>query len=767
MKKIYKLALTELQTLFYSPVAWLILVIFLFQVGMTYCSILEPKVLGQELGHTQANLTMTIFSGWRGLFEAIQRNLYFYVPLLTMGLMSREFGSGSIKLLYSSPITNTQIILGKFLAMMVYGGCMLGGIFVVVLHGACTVQNFDMPVVLTGMLGLYLLFCTYASIGLFMSSLTSYQVVAAIGTIAIFAMLGYVGNSWQHVEFVRDLTYWLAINGRASQFVNGMICSEDIAYFVLVSALFLSLSVLRLNAVRQKSTFAMNLGRYVGVCVVALLLGYLTTLPVLKLYYDATRMKVNTLTQNSQDIVKMAEGGMTITTFSNLMAPSRNIFASPENINRDKERLSKFIRFKPEIKLRYVYYYDTTTNVVLDRHFPNLTLREKMAEVAEVWKLDTAKVRPYEEVVAQYPELAGEAKNFVRLIERESGEKTFLRIYDDMMVHPDEKEIAAAIKRIVMRLPKVGFVTGHGERDINKGGDRDYLRFSYDKPARYALINQGFDVCEVRLRQDIPEDINILVIADVKTAYSPEEYAVLSRYIDRGGNLLIAGEPRRIEAMNPIVEPLGVRFLPGGLVRPTEDYPADLILGKATPATVTDIAYAFTSMVRYGTVATMPSCCPMEYSEDKGFRVIPMLMSDTIGVWNELETTDFLDDTVRLNSAIGEIEKAWPLGLALQRQVGDKVQKIVVLGDADCLSNGEGSRTRREIAATNYLLMSGSFYWLSDGEVPVDTRRDAAPDRKIEIGKAGMRVTTWFFWWVLPGLLLITGIIVWIRRRGR
>ena len=216
MKKIYKLALTELQTLFYSPVAWLILVIFLFQVGMTYCSILEPKVLGQELGHTQANLTMTIFSGWRGLFEAIQRNLYFYVPLLTMGLMSREFGSGSIKLLYSSPITNTQIILGKFLAMMVYGGCMLGGIFVVVLHGACTVQNFDMPVVLTGMLGLYLLFCTYASIGLFMSSLTSYQVVAAIGTIAIFAMLGYVGNSWQHVEFVRDLTYWLAINGRAS-----------------------------------------------------------------------------------------------------------------------------------------------------------------------------------------------------------------------------------------------------------------------------------------------------------------------------------------------------------------------------------------------------------------------------------------------------------------------------------------------------------------------------------------------------------------------
>ena len=85
--------------------------------------------MGQELGRVQGNLTMSIFSGLRGLFESIQRNLYFYVPLLTMGLMSREFGSGSIKLLYSSPITNTQIVLGKFLAMMVYGLCMMGGFY--------------------------------------------------------------------------------------------------------------------------------------------------------------------------------------------------------------------------------------------------------------------------------------------------------------------------------------------------------------------------------------------------------------------------------------------------------------------------------------------------------------------------------------------------------------------------------------------------------------------------------------------------------------
>ena len=63
---------------------------------------------------------MNVFAGWRGMFTAMQQYLYLYIPLLTMGLMSRELNSGSIKLLYSSPVTNTQIILGKYLSMMIY-----------------------------------------------------------------------------------------------------------------------------------------------------------------------------------------------------------------------------------------------------------------------------------------------------------------------------------------------------------------------------------------------------------------------------------------------------------------------------------------------------------------------------------------------------------------------------------------------------------------------------------------------------------------------
>ena len=119
MRTIFKIAKTELRDLFYSPIAWLILIIFTFQTGMLFSGTISEIVRSQSMGGRGMNLTLAIFGGQRGLFVAVLSYLYLYIPLLTMGLMSREFGSGSIRLLYSSPVTNVQIILGKFLSMMI------------------------------------------------------------------------------------------------------------------------------------------------------------------------------------------------------------------------------------------------------------------------------------------------------------------------------------------------------------------------------------------------------------------------------------------------------------------------------------------------------------------------------------------------------------------------------------------------------------------------------------------------------------------------
>lgn len=609
MKTIYKMARTELQTLFYSPIAWLILVVFTFQASLVFSNGLAGCVRNQELGYGLYNVTMNVFAGWRGMFTAMQQYLYLYIPLLTMGLMSRELNSGSIKLLYSSPVTNTQIILGKYLSMMIYNLVLMCVFAVYLIFAAITIKSADIPLILSGMLGLYLLVCAYAAIGLFMSSITSYQVVAAMGTLAVLAVLNLVGGLWQDIEFVRDITYWLAINGRAQEFISGLICSEDVLYFVIVIALFLFLSIIRLQSRRQKTTWMTTVGKYGSVIVIAMLLGYLTSRPKLMCFYDTTATKQRTLTPNSQDIVAQMDGGLTITTFVNILEENYWI-GLPRNVNKDQKRLKMYTRFKPEIKMKYVYYYDKAKNPELDKAYPNLSDRERMLKRAEIWNLDSNMfMRPEE--VRKMVDLRPEGNRFVRLLERDNGEKTFLRVFDDIKRFPFETEISAAFKRLVMELPLVGFVKGHGERDCIREGDRDYNRFAQDKPFRYSLINQGFDFTEVTLDKPIPEQVDIIVIADMRSPMTENERANLDAYIARGGNLLIAGEPRRQEFMNPLVEPFGVRFMPGRLVKKSEHFQPDFIVATPTKE-AGEFSYIFDQMIRKEYVVTMPGTTGLE-----------------------------------------------------------------------------------------------------------------------------------------------------------
>src|SRR4051812_17779501 len=122
MKPIIKIAKTELQKLFYSPVAWMILVIFTFQVSMLFVDMFGNMVFYQRMKIELSSITWKAFSfpGYpTGIFQNLTSYLYLYIPLLTMNIMSRELSNGSIKLLYSSPVTSRQIILGKYLALMV------------------------------------------------------------------------------------------------------------------------------------------------------------------------------------------------------------------------------------------------------------------------------------------------------------------------------------------------------------------------------------------------------------------------------------------------------------------------------------------------------------------------------------------------------------------------------------------------------------------------------------------------------------------------
>lgn len=764
MKPIIKIAKAELKQLFFSPIAWLIIVIFAFQTGLIFHNIFSGMMRRQLIGWKLWSATASTFGGIQGTFTLVQQYIFLYIPLLTMGIMSREFSSGSIKLLYSSPLNSRQIIFGKYLALVVYAFVMTGILAVYGIFASVTIKMVDIPLILTGLLGLFLLTCAYAAIGLFMSSLTSYTVVSAMGTLGIFAVLNYVKSVGQEIEFVRDITYWLAISGRCDNFIAGLITSEDLLYFLIVIALFIGFCIVKLQSGRQKKPWYVTLGRFAGIFVGAMLLGYFSAKPKLMTFYDATRTKTNTLTKSSQEVLSHLKDGLTITTYTNMLEEN-NWIAQPSQYKYDVDRFKQYTRFKPGIKLKYEYYYEKTENKQLDKQYPTLNGEQLMDTLTKLFDYKFP-IYPYSKFSSKV-DLAPEGFRFVRSLERENGKHTFLRIYNDMMRLPSETEITAAFKRLVIdKLPTVGFLTGHGERSSNAEADRGYNMFAQEKTFRHALINQGFDFENVMLDKEIPAHIRILLIAEPRKPLVPEEMQRLQQYIDRGGNLIIAGEPGRQEVMNPMMESIGVKFLPGMLVKPSKKFQPDLLLLNPTRQSE-KIAFHFGAIRRYEQVLPMKTAVGLEYATDKGFEVVPLFTSDSTGGWNELETKNFIDDTIKLNTAAGEAERSYATAIALSRKVNGREQKIVVVGDADYLSNGELMMNRKDVSPANFNFISGAFFWLTDDELPIDMRRPPLPDNALKLGKTSWAIAGFSLKWLFPIALMCCGTIIWLRRKGR
>lgn len=757
---------TELRVLFFSPIAWMVLIVFAFQVGLTFCDSLDDQLRSLAMGYHPYNVTSSLFGRYTSVFHEMLTNLYLYIPLLTMGLMSRELSSGSIKLLYSSPVSNLQIVVGKYLAVVVYGLILILILLIPVIFTIFTIKAPDIPYMFTGLLGIFLTICAYASIGLFMSAITKYQVVAAIGTLAVLAVLNFIGGVGQDIDFVRDLTYWLSISSRSGVFVEGMICSREVIYFVLVVLMFLTFTLIKLQGERLKQPLWKSMTSYLVVFFAIVLAGYASSRPLMIVYYDATATKLNTLTENSQKVMSRLDGGLSMTTYVNLLDNTWHN-GSPSSRNYDMDRFERYIRFKPEMKVSYVYYYGKGTNPYYDKRYAGLSLKERMLKVCESNDYNP-KMFISEEEVAKMDDISAENGRIVRVLKRENGRRAYLRIYDDSYVHPFESEITAAFKVLVDKSPLVGFVTGHGERDCEDYSDRGYAAFATNRTFRNALINQGFQVRQLALNEVVPDDVDVLVIADMKSALTPEEYANYAAFVDRGGDLIVMGEPRRREWMNPLVEKLGLRFADGMLVAPSKEYPDDVIAARITEGALTASPY-FANLIRRGKTIITPSACAVEVVDStKGFTISEVLATPLQGSWTETSTVDFLNEKSVLNPESGEVERSNAVMLYLTREVeGKPQQRIFVAGDADCLSTKELSVSRAGLNGSNFSLITEMFRCLSYDEYPVETQRVRPPDDDVYLSQDGQIWVKLLFMGLIPVGLMVWCVVFLVRRKRK
>ncbi len=771
MNMIFKIAKTELRNLFYSPIAWFLMVVFLIQCAMAYMTILDYTTDSQELGGSGlrylTNLTETFFTGSFGLFRSVMQNLYLYIPLLTMGLISREINSGTIKLLYSSPVKIRDIVLGKFLGMMIYSLLLLMIIGLFMVLGAFTIKDVDSGMLLAGALGFFLLLCAYSAIGLFMSSLTTHQVVAAVSTFVMIGILSYIGRLWQNLDFVRDLTYFLSLSGRTEQMLSGLITTKDVIYFLIIVYLFLGLSIYKLNAARESASALSKMGKYAGIIISALFIGYISSRPAMIGYLDTTADKVRTLTPIArQTLEQLGEDDLEVTVYNNLLA-NNSWLGFPESRNNFLSRWAPYTRFKPGIKFSYVNYYDVPMeNADLFKSYPGKNLKEIAALTAKSYKLKLNAFKSPEEI-HKIIDLKPELNRFVMQLKYKN-RFTFLRIFDDQDVFPSETEVSAALKRLMAaQIPKIAFLTGHLERNIHKIGDRDYKTITSQVGFRYALVNQGFDVDTLCLeKQDIPAGVTTLVLADPKIKLNTSAIAKIEQYIAKGGNLLIAGEPGKQDVLNPLLQKLGVQLMGGVIVQPTTDLPADLILNDMTKT-----AGSFTTALKKQFIDTVPvsmsGATGLSFDARGSFDIHPLLMTNKYKSWIKKGKLVTDSAAVIFSKADGDEKISVPTMLALERKVNGKEQRIVIAGDADFMSTGEMNLGKYGIRSANFTFNTALFSWLNYGEFPIDTSRPDAKDKRVTVTSAQVSQLNILFVWILPAILLALGIVLLIRRKRK
>ena len=765
MKKTLRIARIELSTLFYSPIAWLLLIVLIVQVGLSYTTTMEWMEESKQLSGNFGALTATIFAGsfGSGVLSGILGKLYMYIPLITMGLMSREISSGTIKLLYSSPIKVREIIYGKFVAMMVYNAMLIGVLLLFIIAGIITVPHFDYGLIVSGLLGIYLLLCAYSAIGLFMSCLTSYQVVAAISTFVIFALLEYVGSMWQDIAFVRDLTYSLAISGRAEKMIGGLITTKDIAYFGVIIYMFLGFSLLKLKSSRESKPVLLRMGQYVFVVISALAIGYGTSRMGYIGYWDATATQSNTIRKKTQEIIKdMGADPIDITIYANFLDRTYGR-DQPSQRNEDMDRWEPYLRFKSNIRFNYVYYYDSVYEPNFYKWVHGKTNKEIVEMRTKAYKMDIKTLLTPQEI-RKIIDLRPEDNRLVMQVKYKD-KATFLRVFNDNEFWPGETEVCAAFKRMIVTLPKIAFLNGGYERSIYKVGDRDYKTLTNLKTFRYALINQGFDVDTVNAEaSDIPGGIAALVIGDPKTGFSPRALARIQQYINGGGNLLIAGEPGKQAVLNPLLKGLNVQLMEGTIVEQSKDYSPNLVLPYLTPAGAglsTRLNNDFLDSLRM----SMPSVAGLTYDSGGAYAIKPLLMTDAKVTWNKKGAFVLDSAEVAYSPADGDEKKAFPTALALTRKVGAGEQRIVVTGDADFLSNAELGRNN--VRNDNFHFNTALFGWFANGEFPIETTRPRSKDNHLFLNATGVMTLKVWFLGVLPGSLLLFGAVFLIRRKRK
>ncbi len=299
--------------------------------------------------------------------------------------------------------------------------------------------------------------------------------------------------------------------------------------------------------------------------------------------------------------------------------------------------------------------------------------------------------------------------------------------------------LARAGERLVMALD------GHGERRLNGIANHELGEFGKQLSAKGFRTN----TLNLAVAQEVPANASLLLIANPQVDLQAAEVQKLKLYLQKGGNLLWLIDPEPLRGLQPVAEILGLMLSPGTIVdpalRPRSGPPVFASATHYTP-------HAIFGEFRLNTV--FPHARQIEVNESKDWQATKLIEVAPRG-WIEMGK---LADTVSFDKA-RDIPGPVNIAIALERHVGERAQRVVVIGSGSFLANtylGNGGNLDLGINVIN---------WLAGDDALIAIQPRSSLDSYFDLGRGAQYLLLFTFLIFLPLVFAAAGTAIWWRRR--
>ncbi len=246
---ILTIARREFASMFLSPLAWVILAVvqgilgYMFLAQIENFFLLQPQLMHLE---NKPGVTDVMVAP---IFSLASIILLMIMPLITMRQLAEEKKNRTINLLFSAPLSITQLVLGKFVGVLFFIIILVGMLMLMPLSlGLGTALDWGKLVSI--FMAMLFLLGSFAAIGLYLSSLTENQTIAAVSTFGALLMLWIIDWIGESLGGGQSVVSYLSLLSHHQPMLEGVFKSTDAAYYLLIMTLFLGLTIRRLDADR-------------------------------------------------------------------------------------------------------------------------------------------------------------------------------------------------------------------------------------------------------------------------------------------------------------------------------------------------------------------------------------------------------------------------------------------------------------------------------------------------------------------------------------